>query len=475
VDTSNSNKEYRIDQSVGQFRIIESGVAERLILSSGNLGLGVTPSAWVGNGGWMDLPGNGFLGNATSYSGNTMSIGVNAYYGSGAWRYKATGLQASFQSQTSGQHQWFTAPSGTAGNAITFTQAMTLNASGNLGIGATSPSDKLQIVTPLATTGTGIVSPNGITLQNTNSTAGNYTTIQNRDSSGSQNAQIQFINVTHGSPFQGAIAFTTRVSTGDFVERARIHSNGVLTLGQTTADDGWRLQMNGGLRANFDRFTFSEIYGGFGHNGDSGGLEISNINSSVDRAIRFSNGTSTAGRTETARISSEGYLLVGTTTYGGVGGLSIAPQGSGGAGTAAASVVWNRNTTTNSSSALIFQNAGTPVGSVTYTSTATAYNTSSDYRLKENVQPMQDALAKIAQLNPVTYTWKADGSDGQGFIAHELQTVVPDCVTGEKDAVDEDGNPKYQGVDTSFLVATLVKAVQELTAKIASLEAQLNP
>jgi hypothetical protein len=88
---------------------------------------------------------------------------------------------------------------------------------------------------------------------------------------------------------------------------------------------------------------------------------------------------------------------------------------------------------------------------------------------------MQDALAVIAQLNPVTYTWKANGSDGQGFIAHELQAVVPDCVTGEKDAVDAEGNPQYQGVDTSFLVATLVKAVQELSAKVASLEAQLNP
>jgi hypothetical protein len=72
----------------------------------------------------------------------------------------------------------------------------------------------------------------------------------------------------------------------------------------------------------------------------------------------------------------------------------------------------------------------------------------------------------------VTYTWKADGSAGQGFIAHELQAVVPDCVTGEKDAVDAEGNPQYQGVDTSFLVATLVKAIQELTARVEELEAK---
>lgn len=113
------------------------------------------------------------------------------------------------------------------------------------------------------------------------------------------------------------------------------------------------------------------------------------------------------------------------------------------------------------------------IGSITQNgTTGVSYNTSSDYRLKENVAPMQNALDTVAQLNPVTYTWKADGSAGQGFIAHELQAVVPDCVTGEKDAVDETGNPQYQGVDTSFLVATLCKAIQELTARVAQLEAQ---
>jgi hypothetical protein len=79
----------------------------------------------------------------------------------------------------------------------------------------------------------------------------------------------------------------------------------------------------------------------------------------------------------------------------------------------------------------------------------------------------------VAQLNPVTYNWKADGSDGQGFIAHELQAVVPDCVTGEKDAVDAEGKPVYQGIDTSFLVATLTKAIQEQQEQINQLKAEV--
>jgi hypothetical protein len=83
----------------------------------------------------------------------------------------------------------------------------------------------------------------------------------------------------------------------------------------------------------------------------------------------------------------------------------------------------------------------------------------------------------VSQLKPVTYSWKDGGFSGQGFIAHELAEVVPDCVAGEKDAVDAEGKPQYQGIDTSFLVATLTAAIQELKAivdaqavRIAALE-----
>jgi hypothetical protein len=104
----------------------------------------------------------------------------------------------------------------------------------------------------------------------------------------------------------------------------------------------------------------------------------------------------------------------------------------------------------------------------------TSYNTSSDYRLKYNIASMTGALAKVMQLKPVTYKWKADDKDGQGFIAHELQEVVPDCVSGTKDYVDEDGNPRYQGIDTSFLVATLTAAIQEQQTLITALTARVE-
>ena len=116
---------------------------------------------------------------------------------------------------------------------------------------------------------------------------------------------------------------------------------------------------------------------------------------------------------------------------------------------------------------------GSPVGSISANASSTTYATSSDYRLKENIAPMTGALAKVTQLKPCTYTWKSNGSAGEGFIAHELQAVVPEAVIGEKDAVNEDGSIKPQGIDTSFLVATLTAALQELNAKVEAQAAEI--
>jgi hypothetical protein len=120
---------------------------------------------------------------------------------------------------------------------------------------------------------------------------------------------------------------------------------------------------------------------------------------------------------------------------------------------------------TGSTGQVVFENDNGAVGSIFTSGSTTAYNTSSDYRLKNAIAPMTGALDRVMQLNPVTYKWNADGADGEGFIAHELAEVVPQAVTGEKDAVDADGKPQYQGIDVSFLVATLTAAIQELKAE----------
>ena len=165
-------------------------------------------------------------------------------------------------------------------------------------------------------------------------------------------------------------------------------------------------------------------------------------------------------------VDSSGNLLVGQTSTTNSAKFAYTFNGS-----SASGISSNDSAGASGSAHARFLSNGTIVGTISTTSTATTYATSSDYRLKDSIAPMTGALAKVAALKPVTYKWKADGSDGEGFIAHELAEVVPQCVTGEKDAVDEDGNPKYQGIDTSFLVATLTAAIQELKAEFDAYKA----
>jgi hypothetical protein len=132
------------------------------------------------------------------------------------------------------------------------------------------------------------------------------------------------------------------------------------------------------------------------------------------------------------------------------------------------------NKQTSTGNLIYFAYNQNEVGKITTNGTNTTYSTTSDYRLKQNIRPMTGALDKVSRLKPVTYTWKLDGSPGQGFIAHELQDVIPDAVTGKKDAVDKNGKPIYQGIDQSKVVATLTAAIQELKAEVDTLKAEVK-
>ena len=175
------------------------------------------------------------------------------------------------------------------------------------------------------------------------------------------------------------------------------------------------------------------------------------------------------GSTERARIDSSGRfaIAVAGNAYSQDAGLTVN-------GTGFTRAIYTNINGTASSTHCSFANGNGVVGSISTSGSTTTYSTSSDYRLKNSVTPMTGALAKVSALKPVTYKWNIDGSDGEGFIAHELAEVVPQCVTGEKDALDADGNPKYQGIDTSFLVATLTAAIQELKAEFDAYKA-LHP
>lgn len=343
-------------------------VTERMRLdASGNLGLGVTPSAWGSNRKAIDFENYSCIASSVgAYYG--LELGNN-FYNNAGYKYKVSSQPASLYQTYNGGHYWYTAPSGTAGNAISFTQAMTLDASGNL------------------------------TVSNTTAGSGVSANVTNLSSASSSQAEV-------------------RVTQGAVVSVLNSYNNSNAFIG-----------------------TVSNHPSAF----------ITN-------------------NTERMRIDSSGNLLVGTASQFGSGKQCIYFDGASFNGLS----LQTTKATTGSNYLAFYNSATTNTGSISQNGTTTvAYTTSSDYRLKENIQPMQGALGVVAQLNPVTYTWKVDGSDGQGFIAHELQAVVPDCVTGEKDAEDAEGKPVYQGIDTSFLVATLTKAIQEQQEQINQLKAEV--
>lgn len=178
--------------------------------------------------------------------------------------------------------------------------------------------------------------------------------------------------------------------------------------------------------------------------------------------------------TERARIDGSGRLLVGTSSAISAGSIGIHIKSTSASATNIQS--WNEAASGTIYHAEFRDGASaTSRGSITTNGSATAFNTSSDYRLKENVVPLTGAADRLKLIPVHRFNFIADPSKTvDGFIAHEAQAVVPECVTGEKDAVDDEGNPVYQGIDQSKLVPLLTAALQEALQKVEDLESRLT-
>ena len=366
-----------------------------------------------------------------------------------------------------------------------------ITAAGDFGIGTSSPQDTLDITRAAGTAAIRIASqgPGSLTWRLASQLVGvaNAGFVIRDETNGVNRLAIDGagnVGIGTSSPdskltvVDGTNSIVDALTTGG--ARTRMSSNASTGFSGTTTNHPFVFVTNATERARID----SSGNFGIGNASAVGKLEVyQNNNSGIPTIYARQDGTApiqtwnVAGGTERARITSGGDLLVGTTNnnIGGTttNGINATASGILRAGaTDNASLLLNR---INSDGTIaFFQRQGTTVGTISVTGSATAYNTSSDYRLKNTIAPMTGALAKVALLKPCTYKWNADGSDGEGFIAHELAEVVPQCVTGQKDAVDAEGKPQYQGIDTSFLVATLTAAIQEQQAIINSLKARLD-
>ena len=327
-------------------------------------------------------------------------------------------------------------------------ERMRIDSSGNLGVGTNSPLQKLHISG--ATNGA-----SGVSIQSTGASGRRFTIYS--DSAGG----LGFFDDTAGS------------------ERMRIDSSGNVGIG--TSSPNARLDI---------RAASANVKVNIGNNGaDNNGALLSFTGSSttknwyisnqynVSGALEFTQTTASGGNaissTPAMILDSSGNLLVGITSS--TSKLAVV---------ATSQVAqYMRTSDTNDMMFLVGNKGGnsstafyvmpiragsteTFVGGIRYSGSVVEYNTSSDYRLKENVQQLTGGLDRIMRLKPSTYTWKEQKVAGEGFLAHELQEVIPAAASGEKDAVNEDGSIKPQSVDYSKIVVHLVAAIQELKAEL---------
>jgi len=172
---------------------------------------------------------------------------------------------------------------------------------------------------------------------------------------------------------------------------------------------------------------------------------------------------------EQMRIDSSGRLLIGTTSAFNSNGSAVHVNvDTTGAGQGA---MMTECASTSTTFHQHFRNGNGGVGGISTNASATQYVTSSDYRLKENVNYDFDATSRLKELKPARFNFKVDADTTvDGFLAHEVSSIVPEAISGEKDAVNEDGSIIAQGIDQSKLVPLLVKTIQELEARITELE-----
>ena len=465
-------------QAALTFKTAGSGTAaaERLrIDSSGNVGIGTdSPSVPLE----VNVSGAGDVFKLTRDAGSAGELNIDF-----------NGANANFNSEQGGYNFETSAA----------TNVLVLSSSGNVGIGTSSPSTNLHV----KSSAFGDIYP--IKVEDGGGTAGlelgQYGSVgqvngltgldfevgkslkMRIDSSGNL-----LVGTTDTTPYNNNAG--TSADQGFVVNNGRIYAatngNSVSILNRTYTDgDIIQFRKDGSTVGSIGSNAGTHLYAGSNDTGllfqgTANAIEPWNVSSNAARDDSIDLGI-TSNRFRKAYLGQN--VFVRTTSLGGFVD-SAAIQSNGGTGHGAAfqtdatsgfaAACFSRDSNNGAVQEFFYAVGSSAVGTITITSSSTSYNTSSDYRLKTDVQPMTGASARVQALNPVNFEWIADGTRVDGFLAHEAQAVVPEAVTGTKDAVDADGNPEYQGIDQSKLVPLLTAALQEALTKIDALEARIT-
>jgi hypothetical protein len=334
----------------------------------------------------------------------------------------------------------------------------------------------------MSVTSSGIDVTGAITASSASSinvTGGSALTLTSTDA-GSSSGPVLRLNRNSGSPADndllGQIEFGGQDDGGNATIYARFISQ-IIDVGDGSGgseDTAFRLQTraSGTLRSLFS------IEGG-----SSGAGEIVINDSQVDMDFRVESTGNTNALYVDAGNDRVGIGTSSPSTLLELAAGTLQIRGAAGAGVLGCTLTCNDSTTqfdlskggTSSHSLMRFANTNGFIGSISTSGTSTAFNTSSDYRLKENVNYDWDGTTELKKLKPAKFNFIADASKTlDGFLAHEVSSIVPIAVSGDKDGVDENGDPVYQGIDQSKLVPLMVKTIQELEARIETLEAEVT-